>query len=151
MLRRLPEAMREEMADAMVLAGRDITNAQRADAPVKTGRLRAGISYKVNQKTLKLRAGLLGKPINRRLFYGRIIEFGRKAQTVMVNRRIEAGSALVNRRRVAHPPYRLRVKARRGRPFIYRRRPELMNMINRRLKQFWTRVLSDASRGIGLE
>jgi hypothetical protein len=42
------------------------------------GALRAGLSYRVPPKRLSLRVGLVGKPINRKLFYGRLVEFGHR-------------------------------------------------------------------------
>ena len=148
LFRRLPTAATDEMAGVLAHYGRSLLRAMQADVPVKTGRLRAGLSMTFLRRTLRLRVGYRGKVVNRRLFYARFIQFGRKAQTVTVNRRKVAGSVLVNRRRVAHAPYQLRVKARAPQPFVYSRRTgAIIGNLRANLKGYWDRVLAKASRG----
>lgn len=45
---------------------------------MRTGALQAGLSYSVTPKRLTLKVGLVGKAINRKLFYGWFVEGGRK-------------------------------------------------------------------------
>jgi hypothetical protein len=53
----------------------------------RTGALVAGLAFKVFPKTLRLQVGLLTKAVNRRLFYGRILDLGRKGQAGVAKRR----------------------------------------------------------------
>ena len=90
-LRALTPAIRDEVRGEMQSAGAAILAFSRSQTPVKTGALRAALSYKVAPKTLNLRVGLIGKPTNRRIFYAQILEFGRKAQTVKAARATSNG------------------------------------------------------------
>jgi hypothetical protein len=147
LLRQLPASVKEEMADALTDIGPDYLRAQQADAPVaarahrkgvEPGALRAGLSWKVLRASLRLRVGLLGTKRGRaRLFYGFIVEVGRKAQTVTVTRK--AGVA----------PYKMRVRAMAPRPFVYKKRPELRTRLSNRLNQFWEHALAHAGEGVG--
>jgi hypothetical protein len=88
---------------------------------------------------------------SRNLFYGRIVERGRRAQTVLVQRRRRVGGRLPARPRAP--------QARRGhrehlfaavremapRPFIYVERPEIH--AEQRLASFWSQVLGNAGAG----
>lgn len=87
LIKRLPEAVRQELTVELHLAGREALAEQQSKAPVGRGALKRGLSMKVLPKTLRLRVGLIGKPINKKLFYGWIQDKGRKAQTVIVARR----------------------------------------------------------------
>ena len=151
MLRRLPDTAREEMADVLDGAGGELVAAIKADTPVLTGALRRGISKKLSRRTLKLQVGLVGRPINRKLFYGRIVEFGRKAKTVMVQRRrAGANNGYRGGRKRAEDiatTYRMRIKARAPHPFIYKRRDLLRNAIADRIKAFWNNTLTSAAAG----
>jgi hypothetical protein len=104
-------------------------------------------------KTLALRVGLMGKDRisktkNRAqidLFYGRILEYGRKAQTVLVKRRTKKGG------RVA---YHLRVKpiSRNRYDFVAGRAMSFAtSKIRPTLKTIWERALFRASSGGGDE
>ena len=61
--------------------------------------------------TLKLKVGLIGKVLNKRLFYGRIIEFGRKASVKTV-------------KRANSKSYQLPIKAIAARHFVYTQESE---------------------------
>ena len=139
LLKQLPASVKEEMADVLADAGPEYLAAVRADTPVRTGALRAGLSWKLLRTSLRLRVGLLGKRVLSDLFYGRIVELGRKAQVVSVTRR--AGVA----------PYKMRVRAMAPRPFVYKRRPELRTKLRNRLSAFWEHALAHAGAGSGGE
>jgi hypothetical protein len=107
---------------------------------------------------MRLQVGLIGKPINRRLFYGRIVQFGRKAQTVTVARRgvfaktIPLGGRMNKYKAVAlknriSGTYRMRVRAMAARPFVFSPRTELRAAINKRIRDFWEGALRRAAQG----
>ena len=133
----MPDDMKVEMGEQMELAGDALLNSMRADVPRKTGKLAAGLSKKVLKGSLNLKVGFIGKPINRRLFYGRIVEFGRKAQTVNVTRRIKSGGRA----------YQMRVRAMGARPFVYSKRTDLRRVMGELLRAYWDKVLARAARG----
>lgn len=158
LLKRVPDAIRDELASTIRAAGPELQNAIVARTPRgKTGRLVAGVSWKFYAATLRLVVGFVGRPTNRKLFYGRILEFGRRAQTVTVHRlskkhrkqwvgRIGAGTA----RGSAKPTdlgstYRLRVKALQPRRFVYSPTTNLRVVMNRRLNGIWDRALKRVS------
>lgn len=145
LIRQLPASVKEEMADTLADIGPDYLRAVQADTPVaakahrpgaQPGALKAGLSYKVLRASLRLRVGLLGTKRGRaKLFYGFIVELGRKAQEVSVTRK--AGVA----------PYKLRVRAMAPRPFVYKKRPELRTRLSNRLNSFWEHALQHAGEG----
>lgn len=102
LLKRLPGDVSAEMRAAMTEAGPVIAAYAKTAAPRRSGATAQAIQWRMAPKTLQLRVGLFGKAVNLRLFYARILEFGRKAQTVTVRRYTGTG------RRSA---YRLRVRA----------------------------------------
>jgi hypothetical protein len=79
LLRRFPEAQRAEIVTELESLGRAVTAYSRNSAPVRTGRLVRALSYKVFPKTLRVEIGLRGRALNRKLFYARILEYGRVA------------------------------------------------------------------------
>jgi hypothetical protein len=127
--------------------------------PARTGALRSGLSKKLLRGSMRLQVGIIGKPSNRRLFYGRIVEFGRKAQTVTVRRlrkggrkawlsAIGAGTASARSKPDSlTSTYRMKVRGMRARPFVYTRRTALRENINKRLAAFWKGALARASQG----
>jgi hypothetical protein len=88
MLARLPDDIRAEMVVDLNLLGREVLTRAQAEAPVKTGALRRALDFKVFPKTLRLRVGILRR--NRDLFYGHILEVGRRAR--VVTRRSSTGT-----------------------------------------------------------
>lgn len=138
LFRRLPGAATDEMAGVMKRYGPKFLAAQRGNAPVRTGRLIAGLAVRFLRRTLRLRVGYIGKAINRKLFYGHIIQFGRKAQTVTVKRR-----------KGTNRPYALRVGPLAARPFVHgtRRVAAIRTQLYQDLQKFWGNVLAKASRG----
>lgn len=139
LLKRLPETVSDEIAELFNEAGRTLSDKMRADVPRKTGFLARGVTYRVNRKSLRLRVGIIGKKSNRDRFYARFLEFGRKAQTVDVRRRLSGG-------RVTR--YKLRVSPiAAGKydflPFV----SEFRRRYKARLDGIWQRALKAASAG----
>ncbi|QUT04840.1 HK97 gp10 family phage protein [Sphingobium phenoxybenzoativorans] len=144
----MPDAMHRELEDVLDQGGADIQKAMIARTPRRTGKLAAGIKKRVLRKSLRLRVGLLGTPKGRaKLFYGRIVDLGRRSQLVTVTRRKVAGSVLVRGRKVAGEPYVMRVRGFSGRRFVTGRMPDVRNLLNQRLKSVWDRVLKKAASG----
>ncbi len=138
LLKSLPQTVHDEFAEILDDAGDELLAAMQAEVPVRTGKLRAGLKKQLLRASLRLRVGLLGTKRGRAsLFYGRIVEFGRKAQTVNVTRR--------------GAPYKMRVRAMAARPFVLKRRDALRTSINSRIRTFWDRVLADAAGGVDFE
>jgi hypothetical protein len=106
---KLPETVKGEMVVELNVLGRDQLARERSLVAKRSGKLGNALSFKVLPATLKLKVGLLGKPINKKLFYGRIIEFGRKSKVVDVVRgglssRVRAAGGRSNRyKALAHP------------------------------------------------
>lgn len=148
MLGRIPQAAREELAVETGIIGHDLLEMQRADAPFLTGNLRSGLSLAVILEQLRAKVGLLRMKQGRSSwFYGRIIEFGRAAQTVTVTRRLKrriVGNGKTSRRRAIYEgkPYKMKVKAMAPRPFVLKPRPDLA--ADRRLADYWSKVLARA-------
>lgn len=140
LLVRLPDAIRQEMIVELHVAGAEILAAQRADAPKRTGALASALSKRVSPKTLRLRVGLIGLPVNRRFFYARIVEFGRKAKTVNATRRTKSGGS---------SSYQMRIRAIAPRAFVRSSRVRtLRDKIGSGLRKFWDRVLLRAASGV---
>lgn len=102
-LKRLPDAASEQMAAQLNKAGPTLAASMRALFPVLSaprphrtpGALAAGIMWKpATPKSLTLKVGLITKKTRSDLFYGHILDVGRMAQTVSVNRYRVGGRAL---------------------------------------------------------
>lgn len=136
-----------------------------ARTPKKTGALQAGISDRVLTTSLRLQVGLLGTPSGRaKLFYGRIQDLGRKAQTVLVQRRRRVSVSL-GRGKIASilrtqrgrkvqedivTTYRMRVPAMAGKRFVTGRYPDLRSELRTNLDGIFARSLAKIS-GVGDE
>jgi hypothetical protein len=143
MFRAMPDTMRAELAHVMQDVAPKIARQMEARAPVRTGALRAGIKWKVSARTLKMQVGLLGTKRGRaKLFYGYILNFGRKAKTVLAKRRRKDGT--VSR-------YSMRVRAIAPQHFVTGRMPDLRSALNSRLRDVWDRALQKAAAGAGNE
>lgn len=139
LLVQMPDAIRDEAVEMLDAAGEEIVPMQRADAT--SSRARAAISKRVLRGALQLKTGIVGRPLNRRLWWTRVIEKGRKGQTVTARTRRVAGST----RRLG---YKVRVRARAAQPFIYSARAEAVrNSMGGRLGTFWEKVLARAAQG----
>lgn len=138
MLKRLTPEARGEMVVEMNLIGDDELARMRRDVARKSGFLASGLSKKVYPKSLRLRVGIIGKKVNRDRWYRWIIEKGRKAQTVTVNRR---------RGRSSPSTYSLRVRAMRARPYVFSGGGAAQIARSRRLQGFWSKVLARVGAG----
>ena len=140
LLRDMPDAMRGEIVDLMQEKAPAALAIARGGAPARTGALRAALSVKVYPKAVRLRVGLLGKAVNRRLFYGRILEAGRRAQTVNVRRRTSSGVS----------SYALRVSPISNRAYDMVEGPakrQIRSLMFDQLHGIWERALRKAAMG----
>lgn len=152
LLMRLPESVAEELRALQNETGKMLLARAHARVPVKSGKLKAGLSYSVTPKTLRLRFGILGKAKNRRLFYGRILEHGRKAKTVTKTNAVWAGYAPFRAARgntVMRPRFTQRSRTYRVGPiaprrFVYNTPRE---QIYRPYQKLWGRALHRAAAG----
>lgn len=145
-LRNLPDAFDTELAEVLRRAGPRLQAAMRARAPSRTGALKAGIAWRVNAKSLRLRVGLLGTAKGRAsLFYGRIQDLGRRAQTVWVTRRV-VPRAISPMLRGKYDPsrrtsYQLRVGGMPGKKFVTGQMTTLRTEIRGELNTTYERAL----------
>lgn len=147
LIRQLPTAVKEEMADELQAIAPDYLAAVKAFTPVaktahrpgyEPGALRDAITAKVLRTSLRLRVGLIGRRANREFFYGRIIEFGRKHKTVTIKRGPRAG-------------HKLEVQARKGFHFLFYRRERLKTKLQQRLNPLFDHALARASQGTDID
>lgn len=133
---RLPDVVRKEMIVQLNTTGREVLALAQAEAPVGPGRYGAGalrnaLSMKVLVGSLKLKVGLIGKPINARIFYGMIQEMGRKGG----GRGVKRGSQKYSSGVGAQPP----------KHFLYRM---TRASIYEPFKDIWNRALQQVSAGL---
>lgn len=161
-LAKMPEAIREEMLTMMDQAGDEMLAIQKANAPQRTGAVQRALSKRLLRGTLKLRVGLVGKPINRKLFYARIVELGRKPQTVVAIRNSVAtlktarayGGRSNNYKALAlskklKGAYSMKIKGMAPRPFIRSAKvTAVRDTMGGRLDKFWGKALARASKGV---
>ena len=155
----LPAAARFELADTLGKIGRDLLAAQRGEVPTDTGALEAGLTVQLLTDQLRVRVGLFGLKNDRTgktnhgdLFYGLIVDKGRSAQTVLVERRrrVNGRLRLSNRRKRVGDivaTYALHVKAREAVPFVELNDDVVSGIADRRLQDFWDSVLVRAEGG----
>lgn len=153
LMKRMPEAVQREMRVSLEAAGQLLGETIRARTPRRTGELSKGIRHKVFPTTLKMQVGLIGsKKIREGLFYGRILEFGRRAQTVRVTRGTTVSKSYSARNKRAAgatlaKPYLLRVKAIAPMRFVTGPLVDLRAVINREIKDIWQRSLAKVAEG----
>jgi hypothetical protein len=135
LLKNMDQDIRGEIVVRLSLLGREMLPLVQASVPERTGALKRGVSMKFYPATLRLRIGLLSRPVARRLYYARIIEFGRKAQTVTAKRHGKS--------------YQLRVKAMAPRSFLFQPTRAVRSEFRRRLLGLWHETLRKASAGGG--
>ena len=134
LLRRLPDASRQALGDELKAIGERLLGRAKAETPVRTGRLRAGLGFTVAVKTLQLRLGLVKKADRRRFFYGYILDQGRKAKTgVSKSGRRWAVSAIAPSRS----------------EFVFGRRKDFQQNELAAMRKALERELIKASRGAG--
>lgn len=151
LLNRLPTSARNELIVELNLGGREMQGRMQGRAPIRTGATRRGIKFKVFPKTLKLQVGLLGGKVGRsKLFYARIQDLGRKAQTVTA-RRFRAGGQRIYFRGQKFGPavqtYPLNVRAMVGKKFVTGGMRDLRVILQRNLKNLWQNALRGFSGG----
>ena len=146
LLRGLPDGLRDELGAILQQTGDELLAQMEADVPTRTGRLRRALRLVLSAKALRLRVGLVGKVANRKLFYGRIVNFGRRAQTVRVYRHGRSAAPADGKFR-GRPFYLMKVSAMRPRPFAIRPRPELWKRFYERFNARWATVLKRAAGG----
>jgi len=156
LIKRLPQTVSREMEQQLQVAGERILAEQKAKAKKRTGKLAGALAMKLLPKTLRLKVGLLTKALNRRFFYGRIIEFGRKAQTVMAARKgtLERVRSMGGRsnnykslalRTGTKGAYLMKIRGMAPSPFIY---PVNREAIYAPFKDIWERAINKAAQGI---
>ncbi len=134
LFKQLPDSLKRELVETLDRGGKRILAAQRASARRKTGAMVSALSMRVYPARLDLKVGFIGKRVNRKLFYAKILGGGRKAQTVEAKRK---GSS-----------YSLRVKARGAEPVIDPPRAKIARAeLLSDMDDAWTRVLSRAAGG----
>jgi hypothetical protein len=141
LLKQLPDEVTAEMRTVLLEKAPVITAYAKAAAPSRTGAMARAINFRLSPKTLRLRIGYLTKQSAQDFFYARILEFGRKAQTVKVNRFTGPGKRAV---------YQLRVKAiDRGKyDFLAGRAMRFaISQVQPRLATVWEKALRRAGAG----
>ena len=127
-LGRLPDDARGRLGYLLAAIGMETSAAQKAALAAQTsgtGYLGQGIDAEVLLEELRMRSGLLalqqGKRSSR--YYGRFVEFGRRAQTVRVTRGTTVSTKSASTRRrikkglTVRKPYTMRVSAMAPREF----------------------------------
>jgi hypothetical protein len=128
LLKQMPDTVADELRTELGKTGRSVLALQRRRAPFRTGALQAGLSYAVTPKRLSLKIGLVGKAINRRLFYGWFVQWGRKGGGRGVKRKSAKYAAGVGKM----PPH----------PFVFI--AGLREQIYPAYRNIWDRVLRKA-------
>lgn len=168
----LPAAAAHELADTLGRIARDVSAVQQATVAKKTGNLQGGLVIQLLTERLQARVGLLGisggarsKAALGNRYYGRFVNFGREAQTVLVTRRlkrrIKGNGRNGTKRRVIYEgasqrlrrrgpnkgtpigsAYKMRVRAKEGREFVHV--PQAQDLAAQRVADFWSRTLPAA-------
>lgn len=142
----LPQAAQAELATTLGTIADEALEIQESLVPVRTGDLKAALTIDKALEALRVRVGLLGKGRSK-VFYGRIVEFGRRAQTVRVIRgTIASVRSYVSKRRRARAQklrkaYLLRVPAMAARPFVHIE-SRIDAVAARYMADFWDRTLN---------
>lgn len=136
-LKRLPDEVRGEMIVEFNQVGPEFVARIQGRTPLKTGALRSGIKFRVLPRVPKLQVGILGTPSARsKLFYGRILEFGRKAQTKEAKRRGPGG---------ARSTYTINVGSIAPKRFVTGAMPDLRKRVGDSLRRTYERALRKAA------
>lgn len=139
LFRSLPDAARDEIATVLDDGSREIERQMVARAPRRTGALQAGIKRRLRRNSLSVSIGITGtKAEKRKLFYARILDLGRKGQTVTANRRSTGGGT---------SRYTMRVRAIGAKRFVTGRYSDARAVLNSRLKGVWDRILRRVAGG----
>lgn len=141
LLKRLPETVQAEVLKVYAEIGPAIEAVGKSQAPVRTGRLRSALRFRILPRSLRFEFGLIGRKINRQLFYARILEQGRKAQTSKPFQRRMKNGKLTRR-------YTMQIKAIpfNRYDFVYGRvRAYAKQIIAPKLKTLFTKALRNAA------
>lgn len=154
----IPDAARDQLGVELAIIGRDILAMQQQAVAKDTGALEQGLSIALLIEKLRVRIGLLanssgGSKSNGRrskmnyggYYYGRFVEFGRKAQTVLVTRTARRKANRLStkgarRAAVLANSYSMKVSALKPRPFV--RLPGVQQVALGQLAEFWSRTLA---------
>jgi hypothetical protein len=138
-LRSLPESVRGEIMTAFEQFGRETSTTMRTRTPRRTGALVSRITYKLFPRSLRMQVGLIGgKSVRNRLFYGRILDLGRKGRTVQARKRTQSGAVTT---------YAMRVKAIPAKRFVTGPIRDSRAALNRQTKDIFTRALGRLAGG----
>ncbi len=155
LLNKLPDGARNQVIVELNVSGREMLGRMQGRTPIRTGALRRGLAFKVFPKTLKLQVGLLGTKAGRsKLFYARIVDLGRKAQTVTARRFRSGGQRLFLRGSKFGPDvqtYPINVRAMAGKKFVTGGMRDLRAILQRNLKNIWQNALRNFSGGGGID
>lgn len=78
LLKQLPDSVANEIRTQMRQEGAMLVGRMEALAPVKSGAVKGALSWRLPPKQLRLTVGLVGKAINKKLFYAWLVEFGHR-------------------------------------------------------------------------
>lgn len=145
----LPDAAKDELGLLIGGFALDVLGDQRQFVPERTGALARGLSAQSQLEQLRAKIGLLGLVKGQgKLWYGRVVQFGRRAQVVLVSRRrVGASKRLRGGRKRAEDiaaTYSLRVSPLTARNFIYVDTGEQDAQLVNRLADFWSKSLTRA-------
>lgn len=140
----LPEAAKGELADKLGGIAQDVLRAQRLAVLKRTGKLSAALSIRLMIDRLKVRIGLLDMKGKNRPWYGIIVNFGRKAQTVAVTRRAPGQSRLRSKAASLVQRYSMRVSELPPHEFIAPPSATDDASIDSWLRDFWDNALRRA-------
>jgi hypothetical protein len=132
LIKRLPDTVAGELVVQLNLTGRELVAAEKARAPVRTGALQAALSFRVSPRQLRLKVGLVGKVINRKLFYAWFVEWGRHGGGRGVKRKSAKYAAGVGATRARHIVYENGVRER----------------VYAEFRQIWEKALRKAASGV---
>lgn len=140
-MKALPDTVNAEIVEVYKRHGPAVLAKAKSEVPVRTGKLRSLLAFKIMpataSKAARFRMGLLTKAVQRKVWYARILEYGRKAQ-------------LAKARRNGGNPYTVRVSAiPAGRYDFVRGRTAqfMMQTLGRDLKSVLRKALQQAARG----
>lgn len=137
-IKALPDAAQDEIYVVLDEGSMDIQRLMAGRAPYRRGALRAGIRRKLSRSNLTAAIGLVGsKQERRRLFYGRILDLGRRAQIAKAVRRTPSGGL---------SRYFVRVRVIPAKRFVTGTWDVARNVIATKVGAIWGRIVSRASR-----
>jgi len=154
LLRRLPDSARKELAQFLgEEVGPGLATFMRAVTPIRSGALKGAIAFKLAAKSLRLRIGVIGKADASRLFYGHILDVGRRAQRVRVTRRNRgsgfSSKTLAKKGGAPMSSYVLNVKPLKALRLEYRTRLDFRDAYLPKYRKLMDAILLDAARGAG--